>query len=103
MCLVDNFIHLCYDINTALKKQIFNNWGVTMNLKLLNEKIDEISIPVSTIALKMGISRQMLYSKLNGERAFKMSEANKISEILRLTNRERTDIFFEASVDTFVH
>lgn len=66
-----------------------------MNLILLNEKIQEISIPKTVIADKMGISTQSLYLKLSGKRVFKTTEANKISDILRLTNAERTSIFFE--------
>jgi hypothetical protein len=66
-----------------------------MNLVLLNEKIQEISIPKTVIADKMGISTQSLYLKLSGKRVFKTTEANKISDILRLTNAERTSIFFE--------
>ena len=74
-----------------------------MNLLLLKDKIKEINVPLSTIAEKMGISRQTLYLKLSGERYFKMSEANAISDILRLTNRERNDIFFGDDVDKNVH
>ena len=66
-----------------------------MNLVLLNEKIQEISIPKTVIADKMGISTQSLYLKLSGKRVFKTTEANKIRDILRLTNAERTSIFFE--------
>lgn len=66
-----------------------------MNLVLLNEKIQEISIPKTVIADKMGISTQSLYLKLSGKRVFKTTEANKISDILRLTNAERTSIFFD--------
>ena len=39
-----------------------------MNLKLLNDKIEELEIPVSSIAKKMGVSRRTLYLKLSGER-----------------------------------
>ncbi|MBP5379692.1 MAG: toxin-antitoxin system, antitoxin component, Xre family protein [Ruminococcus sp.] len=74
-----------------------------MNLELLKDKIEEINIPITTIANKMGISRQSLNLKLKGSRRFKMSEANSISEILRLTNRERTSIFFGAEDDKNVN
>ena len=74
-----------------------------MDLLLLKDKIKEINIPLSTIAEKMGISRQSLYLKLSGKRVFKMSEANNISEILRLTNSERTDIFFNGKVDKTIN
>lgn len=70
-----------------------------MDLNYLNSKIDEIDIPIATIANKMGISRQSLYLKLNGRREFKTSEMLKICEILRLTIEERNHIFFANKVD----
>lgn len=76
---------------------------MNLNLKLLNDKIKEINIPLSTLSEKMGISRQTLYLKLTGKRRLKMSEANNLSEILRLTNSERTSIFFDSEVDTFTN
>ena len=66
-----------------------------MNLKLLNEKIEDIQLPLSTIAEKIGVSRQSLNLKLAGKRRFKASEANNISDILNLTTNERNRIFFE--------
>lgn len=66
-----------------------------MNLALLNEKIQEISIPKTVIAERIGISTQSLYLKLTGKRDFKMSEAKKLGEVLRLTNAEKSSIFFE--------
>lgn len=65
-----------------------------MNLKLLNAVIDEVGIPLSTIAEKTGISRRSLYLKLAGEREFKVSELNTIAELFRLTDEEKTMIFF---------
>lgn len=70
-----------------------------MDLNYLNNKIDEIDIPIATIANKMGLSRQSLYLKLNGRREFKTSEMLKICEILRLTIEERNHIFFADKVD----
>ena len=70
-----------------------------MNLKYLNNKIDEINIPITTIAEKMGLSRQSLYLKLNGLREFKASEMIKIFDILRLTSEEKNFIFFADKVD----
>lgn len=65
-----------------------------MNLKLLNAVIDEVGIPLSTIAEKTGISRRSLYLKLAGEREFKISELNTIADLFRLTDEEKTMIFF---------
>jgi predicted transcriptional regulator len=74
-----------------------------MDLKYLCNKIDEIKIPVKTIAEKMGISRQTLYLKLNGKREFKTSEISNICDILRLTNEEKKHIFFTDEVDKNVN
>ena len=70
-----------------------------MDLILLNSKIDEIKIPITTIAEKMGISRQTFYLKMSGQRKFKASEIEKICDILRLTDDEKSSIFFADRVD----
>lgn len=70
-----------------------------MDLILLNSKIDEIKIPITTIAEKMGISRQTFYLKMSGQREFKASEIEKICDILRLTDEEKSSIFFADRVD----
>lgn len=70
-----------------------------MNLTYLNNKIGEINIPITAIAEKMGISRQSLYLKLNGQREFKTSEMQNICRILRLTSEEMNLIFFADEVD----
>jgi predicted transcriptional regulator len=70
-----------------------------MDLILLNSKIDEIKIPITTIAEKMGISRQTFYLKMSGQREFKASEIEKICDILRLTDDEKSSIFFADRVD----
>ncbi len=70
-----------------------------MDLMLLNSKIDEIKIPITTIAEKMGISRQTFYLKMSGQREFKASEIEKICDILRLTDDEKSSIFFADRVD----
>lgn len=74
-----------------------------MNLKLLNDKIEELEIPVSSIAKKMGVSRRTLYLKLSGERGFKVTEANRICDILRLTFDEKMIIFFDKEVNKSVN
>jgi transcriptional regulator with XRE-family HTH domain len=74
-----------------------------MDLKYLNDKINEIKIPITSIAEKMGVSRQTLYLKMNGHREFKTSEIEKLCEILRLTNDEKSLIFFADRVDKNVN
>ena len=69
-----------------------------MNLAYLECKIKEINIPKSTIAKKMGISRQALYMKMKGDIEFKASEMESLCEILRLTAAEKSTIFFADEV-----
>ena len=70
-----------------------------MDLECLCSKIEEIKIPITTIAEKMGISRQSLYLKMNGKRDFTTEQMTKLCDILRLTNDERNLIFFADRVD----
>lgn len=65
-----------------------------VDLELLNNKIEEINIPIATIAEKLGLSRQSLYRKLRGERDFRASEVLNLCNILRLTTEEKYLIFF---------
>lgn len=70
-----------------------------MNLEYLNGRIAMSKIPITAIAEKMAISRQSLYLKMKGEREFKSSEVTKLCEILRLTEEERSLVFFADRVD----
>lgn len=70
-----------------------------MDIDYLNEVIAASGKTIKSIALKMGLSRQSLYLKMNGKREFKASEVYKLCEILRLTNEEKERIFFTNEVD----
>lgn len=74
-----------------------------MNLSYLNDRITLSRIPITAIADEMGISRQTLYLKMKGEREFKSSEVYKLCEILRLTDEEKTLVFFADRVDKSVN
>ena len=65
-----------------------------MNLELLKSKIEQSSTNKSAIAEALGITRQGLYNKLEGEKEFKVSEIKIISSMLCLTSAERDAIFF---------
>ena len=65
-----------------------------MNLVYLNGRITMSRIPITAIAEEMGLSRQSLYLKMRGERDFKISEVTKLCDILRLTDEEKSLIFF---------
>ena len=61
----------------------------------LKRTIAEMGIPISFIADKLGITREGLYNKLNGETEFKASEIVKLSGLLKLTKKERDQIFLQ--------
>lgn len=65
-----------------------------MDLAYLNDKIRDIGISKTVIAEKMGISRQTLHIKLEGQRDFKSTEVNMLCDVLRLTDEEKEHIFF---------
>lgn len=74
-----------------------------MNYQLLNIKIESLGLSKSTIAEELGITRQGLYNKLNGEREFKGSEIKKLIQILGLDEQEQQSIFFADDVDGYAH
>lgn len=74
-----------------------------MNLEYLNGRIAMSKIPITAIAKSMAISRQSLYLKMKGEREFKTSEVLKLCEILRLTEEEKSLVFFADRVDKFTN
>ena len=64
-----------------------------MNLKLLDKKIKSSGITIVHLAKSMDISREALYNKLNGNTEFKVSEANLLFDILKLSKAEKEEIF----------
>lgn len=96
---VDKNVNLLYNDNGDRNVNYHRKGRNLMNLSYLNSKIDEIQIPITVIAEKMGISRQSLYLKMDGQREFKASEIEKICDILRLNETERSLIFFADVVD----
>lgn len=70
-----------------------------MNNDLLREVIQDRGIKVSVLADKMGISRQSLHLKLNGDRSFDQGEIMALKTNLRLSNEEFMSIFFSEPVD----
>ena len=65
-----------------------------VKLDLLNNRIKDSGMTVVSIAEKTGVSRETLYNKLNGIVDFKASEILSISDVLRLSVKERDEIFF---------
>jgi predicted transcriptional regulator len=68
------------------------------DVKLLSEVIAESGMTKSFIAQKMGCSRPRLYAILNGGECT-VSEMLSLSNILRLTNKQKNDIFLRTKLD----
>ena len=64
-----------------------------MNATKLKERIREKGLSVSKTASLIGISKSSLYDKINGICSMTIGDAEKIKEILELTNSEASDIF----------
>lgn len=70
-----------------------------MNTELLNNRINCSGLSKSYIAESLGITRQGLSKKLNGESEFKGSEIKKLSNLLGMSIEEKEFIFFADYVD----
>lgn len=70
-----------------------------MDHELLKDTIQDRGVKVSVLADKIGISRQSLHMKLNGERSFDQGEIMAIKTNLRLSDEEFMAIFFNDGVD----
>lgn len=70
-----------------------------MNNDLLKEVIQDNGVKVSVLADKIGISRQSLFMKLNGERAFNQGEIMALKTNLHLSDDQFMEIFFNDVVE----
>lgn len=68
------------------------------DVKMLSEVISESGMTKSFIARKMGCSRPRLYAILSGGECT-VSEMLSLSNILRLTNKQKNDIFLRSELD----
>lgn len=64
-----------------------------MNSNKLKGKIVEKGLNVETVAEKIGIDKATFYRKLGDFDKFNIGEANRIKDVLGLTNQEACDIF----------
>lgn len=60
----------------------------------LRNYIDDKGVKLGYVANVLGITSNTLRLKLNNETEFKVSEADKLSSLLRLTRDERDACFF---------
>lgn len=65
-----------------------------MELEKLNKFIKERHYPINCLSKDLGMARQGLYLRLAGEREFKASELVLIAKVLRMTDNEILDVFF---------
>ncbi len=70
-----------------------------MNNEKLKEVIQDSGIKISVLADKIGISRQSLYMKINGERSFDQGEIMELKSNLHLSDEQFMTIFFSDDVD----
>ena len=70
-----------------------------MNNEKLKEVIQDSGIKISVLADKIGISRQSLYMKINGERSFDQGEIMALKSNLHLSDEQFMTIFFSDDVD----
>lgn len=68
-----------------------------VNTRLLEETIRNSGMTMVAVAEKSGILRETLYNKLRGTSEFKASEITNLSKVLRLSAKERDDIFFNTN------
>lgn len=71
-----------------------------MNNDLLKEVIKGSGVKVTVLADKIGISRQSLSLKLNGDRSFDQAEIMSLKTNLHLSDEQFMEIFFNDTVDS---
>ncbi|TLN26715.1 helix-turn-helix transcriptional regulator [bacterium] len=64
------------------------------NTAKLRDAINRTGISITFVANSLGITREGLYNKLNGETEFKGSEIAAMAKLLNLSTKERDEIFF---------
>lgn len=93
-CTQSGIVELWTSCPENLRKE-----GEPMNNVKLKEVIQNSGIKVSALADKIGISRQSLHMKLNGERNFDQGEIMSLKTHLHLSDDQFIEIFFSDGVD----
>lgn len=65
-----------------------------MNIPDLKAEIVRCELTIPKLAELIGIDKKTLYSRINGETAFKQNEILKISQELKLSDEQILHIFF---------
>lgn len=66
---------------------------------LLNEKIADSGMPMTTISSRSGIRRETLYNRFKGIGEFTASEIVALADVLGINKTEREKIFFAKKVE----
>ena len=85
-------------MKSVIKNHIRKGVESLTNTDLLKRKIDESGYKMQFIAEYIGVSYQALYNKIGNKTEFLASEIMKLSELLKLTDEERNEIFFAENV-----
>ena len=65
------------------------------NTTLLKKAIDESGLKIGFIATYVGVSRQLLWKKINNLTPFNQYEIDKICDVLKITSlKQKESIFF---------
>ena len=67
---------------------------IKLNANDLKAEIARNGLTIPKLAMLMGIDKKTLYSRLNGETAFKQTEIVKLSQVLNLSEESIMRIFF---------
>ena len=68
------------------------------NTELLKQVIDESGLKLSSLAEKIGISRDALYRKINNKTAFNQYEIDDLCRVLGITSLKKKDEIFFAKM-----
>lgn len=66
-----------------------------MNSEMLAKRVKESGIRTEAIAATLDMSIPTLYARIKGESEFKLSEAVRMKELLKMTSKEFDEIFLQ--------
>lgn len=70
-----------------------------VDTKMLQDKMQKNGYTLESLAAEMNLSRTGLFNKIHNLSEFRVSEINKLSELLQLKKTEMTNIFFAKRVE----
>lgn len=70
-----------------------------VNLEKLRARIDNSGMTMVAVAKQTGITRETLYNRLSSKGEFTASEIAALTDVLKLTKKERDEIFFAKYVN----